>query len=105
MTLRLSVSLVMPMALIAGAAHAQEPWIDAGQQARIQHYNDLIEQQSAPGQKDAAEEARNARGVEDAAKSGRTSAVTGLPFVRNCGPNTSAASPRRAPRQPKHGCA
>jgi len=67
MTLRLSVSLVMPMALIAGAAQAQEPWIDAGQQARIQHYNDLIEQQSAPGQEDAAEEARKARGVGDAA--------------------------------------
>ncbi len=31
-------------------AQARQPWIDAEQQAMIQHYDDLVEQQSAPGQ-------------------------------------------------------
>ena len=43
---------------LASAAAAQQPWIDAGQQAMIQHYNNLIEQQSAPDQEDAVEEVR-----------------------------------------------
>jgi len=47
-------------------AQAQQPLIDAGQQAMIQHYNNLIEQQSAPGQEEAAEEARRARGSNEA---------------------------------------
>src|SRR5690606_13116045 len=47
-------------------AQAQQPLIDAGQQAMIQHYNNLIEQQSAPDQEEAAEEARRARGRGEA---------------------------------------
>lgn len=43
---------------LASAAAAQQPWIDAGQQAMIQHYNNLIEQQSTPDQEDAVEEVR-----------------------------------------------
>lgn len=52
-------------------AQAQQPWIDAGQQAMIQHYNELIEQQSAPGQEEAAEKARRDRGAENALKNER----------------------------------
>lgn len=52
--------------LFPAAAQAQQPWIDAGQQAMIQHYNNLIEQQSTPGQEDAVEDARRARGARGA---------------------------------------
>lgn len=67
MRLRPFASAVMsPLLLFPAAAQAQQPLIDAGQQAMIQHYNDLIEQQSAPGQEGAAQEARRARSSRDA---------------------------------------
>lgn len=37
-------------ASLAASATAQEPWIDAGQQAQIMHNGALLEQQTAPGQ-------------------------------------------------------
>ena len=58
----LALALTGPLIALPSLVQAQQPWIDAGQQAMIQHYNDLIEQQSAPGQEEAAEEARRARG-------------------------------------------
>lgn len=53
----LGLSLCLP-----AAAGAQQPLIDAGQQAMIQHYNNLIEQQSAPDQEEAADAARKRNG-------------------------------------------
>jgi hypothetical protein len=50
--------LLTASSCLASAAAAQQPWIDAGQQAMVQHYNDLIEQQSAPDQEGAVEDAR-----------------------------------------------
>jgi len=47
------------------AAHAQQPLIDAGQQAMIQHYNVLIEQQSTPDQEDEVDRVRRARGADE----------------------------------------
>lgn len=60
-----TLALLGPSLCLPAAAAAQQPWIDAGQQAMIQHYNDLIEQQSAPDQEEAADEARKRnRGVD-----------------------------------------
>lgn len=57
--------LVIPLCASALAwpivSYAQQPLIDAGQQAMIQHYNVLIEEQSAPDQEEAANRARRAR--------------------------------------------
>lgn len=50
--------LLTASSCLASAAAAQQLWIDAGQQAMVQHYNDLIEQQSAPDQEGAVEDAR-----------------------------------------------
>ena len=62
----LALALTGPLIALPSLVQAQQPWIDAGQQAMIQHYNNLIEQQSAPGQEEAAEEARRARGRGEA---------------------------------------
>ena len=37
-------------ASLAASATAQEPWIDAGQQAQIMHNGALLQQQTAPNQ-------------------------------------------------------
>ena len=72
MTVRFfAIAAVSSLAACPFVVQAQQPWIDAGQQAMIQHYNDLIEQQSAPGQEEAAEKARGARGAENASKTDR----------------------------------
>lgn len=59
---RFTFALLGPLVVYPVVAQAQQPLIDAGQQAMIQHYNNLIEQQSAPDQEEAAEAARRARG-------------------------------------------
>jgi hypothetical protein len=47
---RLPVPIAAACAALFAAAmtHAQEPWIDAGQQHMLMHQGDLLEQQTAP---------------------------------------------------------
>jgi len=63
----------------------------------IQHYDDLVEQQSAPGQEEAAEKARRATGAENTSKNERcdTEAVR-----QSCGLNTSAGRVPMALKRP-----
>ncbi len=54
MRFRLLATILIIGPTVLGVASAQEPLLDAGRQAMIMHQGDLLEQQTAPNNRDRA---------------------------------------------------